>query len=264
MGDPIILPAGKSSGPSSTSTTLAHGVLGLPVTGLRVISSANSVNTAAGDTDLYTVPASKKALVVECSYTVPTGNASSVICFAEFKSSGVYTKYDFVANGAAAGSLGVTALLVPMLFAAGESFSVNCNNPGISLWPFILEFDDTAAINVARLSSFNAGDNTLLTLSTNGIQLISNLESVAAGSVMKGSLYYFNNTGITRTIGWNLVPSGGSVGVSNQFKSGVSVSSPSVQLVTFYGGLKAGDFISINTDANTAGQAAWIIFQSLP
>ena len=258
------VPGSSGSGPASTSTTLTHGILGLPVTNLKVISTANSIATAAGDTDLYTVPSNKKALVVDTTFTVPTGNPSSVTCFAQFKTSGVYTKYDFVCNNNTAGTLGGTALLVPMLLVAGESFAVNCNNAGISLWPMILEFDSTAAINISRITSLSVGDNTVFTLTNNGVQILSNIESVAAGAPFKGSLYYFNNSGISRTIGWNLVPSGGSPGNSNQIGSGISVSSPAVSLRTYYGGSKTGDFVSVNTDANTAGQVAWVIYQYLP
>lgn len=249
---------------SSGSTSLTFGTLGVPLTNAKVISTANSIGTASGDTDLYTVPSNKKALVIEVTYTVPTGNPSSVTCFAQFKSSGVYTKYDFVSNAGAAGTLGTTALLVPMLLLAGESFSVNCNNAGISLWPYIVEFDASVPLNVTRITSLNTGDNTILTLLNNGIQFMSNVEGVAAGSPLKGSLYYFNNTGLSRTIGWNLVPSGGSPGNSNQIGSGISVNSPGVSLRTYYGGLKTGDMISINTDANTAGQVAWVMYQYLP
>jgi hypothetical protein len=257
-------PVGGSVTSSSGSTSLTFGVLGVPVTNAKVISNAYSINTAAGDIDLYTVPAGKKAMVYEATYTNPTGNAFTVAAFAEYKSSGVYTQYDLIATGATAGTVGTTVLLVPMLLLAGESFSINTNNTGLSLWPLIVEFDATANVSVSRLSSFNVGDNTVLTLSSSGFQTLSNVEGVGAGSPLKGSLYYFNKSGTSRTIGWNAVPSGGSVANSNQIRNGASVSSPAVSLTTFYGGLKAGDFLSINTDANTAGQVAWIIYQSLP
>jgi len=258
------VPVGSGTGPANTSTSLTFGALNLPVTSLKVISTAYQIAIPAGDTDLYTVPTAKKALVVDGTYTVPTGNPSAVTCFAEYKSSGIYTKYDFISQAQPAGTIGTLALLVPMLLNAGESFSVNCNNAGLSLWPMILEFDAAAGVNIARLNTLNVGDNTLLTLVTAGIQLISNIEGVGAGSPLKGTLWYFNNSGISRSIGWNLVPSGGSVGVSNQIAVGLSVNSPAVSVKNFYGGLKVGDFININTDANTAGQVAWVIYQSLP
>lgn len=257
-------PVGGNVSGSSGSTTLTFGVLGIPVTNAKIISTAYSINTASGDVDLYTAPAGKKALVYEVTYTNPTGNGFTVAAFAEFKSGGTYTQFDFIATGATAGTIGTTALLVPMLLNPGESFSVNTNNTGLSIWPFIVEFDSAANINVARVSSFSVGDNTVLTLPSSGFQPISNVEGVSAGSPLKGSLYYFNKSGIARTIGWNLVPSGGTPANSNQIRSGTSVNSPSVLLTTFYGGLKAGDFLSINTDANTAGQIAWLIYQTLP
>lgn len=250
--------------PGGTVSTITMGTLGVPVTNLKVVSTANVINLASGDVDIYTCPAGKKALVVEATFTNPTGSGVTILSFAEYKVNGVYTKYDFIANNAVAGTIGIAALLIPMLLNAGESFSVNSNNPGLSLWTYILEFDSSANINIARLNTFIAGDNTLLTVPSNGIQLYSNVEGVSGGQAFKGSLYYFNNTGVSRTLGWNLVPSGGSVGVSNQIKTGASISSPSVNLTTFYGGLKQNDFISLNTDSNAAGQSAFIIYQLLP
>lgn len=240
------------------------GALQIPVTNLRVISNVNRTALPSGDTDIYTVPTGKKALVFDASYTNPTGGATSPVCFAEYKSSGVYTIYDFISNGATPGTLGTVALLIPMLLNAGESWSTHCDLAGLSLWPFILEFDASAPVQVARLNSFSVGDNTVLTVPANGIQIYPNAQNIGAGSVMKGSLFYFNNTGIARTVGWNLIPSGGSAANSNQIATGLSVSSPAASVKNYYGGLAAGDKISINVDANTAGQSAVIIYQTLP
>lgn len=250
--------------PGGTVNTITMGTLGLPVTNLKVISTANVINLASGTTDLYTCPIGKKALVIETTFTNPTGSGVTIQCFAQYKVNGVYTTYDFVSNAPAPGTIGNTSLLVPMLLNAGESFAVNANNPGLSLWSYILEFDSSANINVAKLATFSSGDNTLFTVSANGLYLISNVEGVSAGSPFKGTIYYFNNSGISRTIGVNLVPAGGSTNVNNQIRSGTSVTSPSILITTFYGGLKQNDSISINTDSNASGQHAFIIYQLLP
>jgi len=250
--------------PGGTVSTITMGTIGLPVTNLKVISTANVINLPSGTTDLYTCPTGKKALVVETTFTNPTGNAFTVQCFAQYKVNGVYTTFDFVSNAPAPGTIGSTSLLVPMLLNAGESFAVNANNTGLSLWSYILEFDSSANINVARLGTFSSGDNTLFINPSNGLQLMANVEGVAAGSPLKGTIYYFNNTGISRTIGMNLVPAGGSTNVNNQIRSGTSVTSPSMLITTYYGGLKQNDFININTDSNAAGQHAFVVYQSLP
>lgn len=251
---------GPPLGPITRSLVL--GVLTSAVQHLRVVPVGGLFAMGAGDTDIYTVPPGKKAFPVECTYTNPTGSGGTVLCFAEYKSGGVYTKYDFIANNATAGTTGTVALLAPMLLNAGESFSVNIDNGGrLSLWPYILEFDDPGNLFVQRLTTFIAGDNTVMVCPSDGVSIMSNIENVGAGGVLKGTLWYFNNSGVGRTIGWNAVPSGGSPGNANQLTSGVVVGTPSILVKNFYGGSRAGDFFSINTDANTAGQVAWVIFQ---
>jgi hypothetical protein len=250
--------------PGGLGSSVSMGTLTLPVTNLKVISTANIINLPSGTTDLYTCPVGRKAIVLETTFTNPTGSGVTIQCFAQYKVNGVYTTYDFVSNAPAPGTIGSTSLLVPMLLNAGETFAVNANNTGLSLWSYIVEFDNTANIAVAKLATFSSGDNTLFTVPSNGLYLISNLEAVGAGSPLKGTIYYFNNSGVNRTVGINLVPAGGSTNVNNQIRSGTSVSSPSMLVTTFYGGLKQNDFININTDSNAAGQHAFIIYQLLP
>lgn len=258
-------PVGGSASSSSATQTLTVGVLGIPATGLKVVSNINLINMAAGDTDVYTVPASKKALVVDLVYTNPQGSGVTIASFVEYKSSGVYTIYDQIsAAGTAQGTYGTLALLAPMLLSAGESFSVNTNNIGLSIWPTILEFDATVPLAVSRFTAFVAGDNTVFTAPANGTQIMSNVEGVGAGSPLKGVIWYFNKTGISRTVSEYIVPSGGSPAVANQILSNFSASANAILVKNYYGGMKAGDFIDFNTDANTAGQIAWIIYQSLP
>lgn len=258
-----VLPPGNG-GAVPAPNAIFWGATSVPVTNLRVIGSAYVLGLGAGTTDLYTVPVGKKALVLEATYTNPQSSGQTITALAQYKSGGVYVSYDFVANASGQGSYGVTALLAPMLLNAGESFSVNCDHAGLSIWPFILEFDAAAPINVARLSSFNVGDNTLLVTPASGMQLFPNLTGISAGNPLKGSLFYFNNSGILRTIGWNLVPSGGGTALANLIATGLAIGSPSISVKTFYGGLNVGDIISINTDSNITGQAAYVLYRTLP
>lgn len=256
---------GGGGGSSSGGATLTHGVLGIPVTNLKVISNINLTNMASGDTDVYTVPAGKKALVVDLTYTNPTGSGVTIVCFVEYKSSGVYTIYDQIsAAGAVAGTIGTLALLAPMLLVAGESFSINTNNVGLSVWPTILEFDAAAAIAVSRFTAFASGNNTAFTAPANGTQFMGNVEGVGAGSPLKGTLWYFNTSGTSRTLTYNLVPLSGSPANANQILAGFSASNNAILVKNYYGGFKTGDFWNINTDSNASGQIAWVIYQSLP
>src|SRR5215469_3730632 len=62
-------------GGGSSSFVISMGAVSIPITNPK-FPVAYSINTAAGDIDLYTVPANRKALVIEVVFTNPTGNSS--------------------------------------------------------------------------------------------------------------------------------------------------------------------------------------------
>jgi hypothetical protein len=198
------------------------------------------------------------AIVIDVTFTNPTGNASNVACDAEAKISGVYRHFDFVAINSIPGTFGSTSALAPFLLHAGETFSVNTNNAGLSVWPYIVEFDASTPIADARLLSFSAGNNTVFTVPAGKTISFGGMPSSSTGP-MRGKVWYFNLSGATRTVQINVVPSGGSPAVGNAIFNG-GINSDAMAQPLMYGGLAPGDFINVNVDASTASQIAWVIY----
>ncbi len=246
-----------SAGSSTSNNVVSFGPISIPAPNLK-FPSAYGINLAGGDTDLYTVPAGRNALLFDVIFTDPT---TAVSAFAEVKSAGVYHIFDFI-NLGSTGLSGQSNSVVPFLLHAGESFSVNTNNTGISVWPYIMEFDASAPIFDARLFSLNAGSNTLFTVPAGKTITFLNFGS-NFNLPLIGQVYYFNKSGATRTVQINAIPNAGSASTANAvFNTTVSnnsiASSPNVPHL--YGGLNPGDFINVNSDASTATQTAWVIY----
>jgi len=246
-----------TGGAGSSNFVISMGTVSIPITNPR-FPVAYSINTPLGDTDLYTVPANKKALVIEVVFTNPTGNTGSVSCDAEVKVAGVYHRYDFATLGATVGTFGNINSVAPFLLAAGETFAVNTDHAGLSVWPYIVEFDSTVPIFDARLFSLNAGNNTVFTVPANKTVSFVAFPS-AFNFPLQGHVWYYNLSGANRVVQINAVPSGGTPGVGNAIFNATVTQRQMAQPV-MYGGLAPGDFINVNVDANTSSQVAWVIY----
>lgn len=252
----------QSSGNNGFPYSLAFGGLQVGISNPKFPACYNVAGLAAGDTDLYTCPAGRKALFIDALFTNPTGNANSPIMLAEVKVSGVYHTFDFVAQGEPAGTWGKSNAVQPFLLAAGETLAVHCSSSGNSIWPFIIEFDASAQIFDARLFSLNAGNNTLFTVPAGKTIILGNFPG-ATQNPYRGRIWYWNASGGARNISLNVVPNGGSVAAANQINCTTGIGNNNPVQCIFYGGLNPGDFINVNTDANTASQMAYLIYVSL-
>src|SRR5215469_2809208 len=223
--------------------------------------AVSGLNMASGNVDLYTVPAGRLALATNVIVTNPTGAPAHLTSLSEVKVSGSYHTFDFVANNILAGTT-ASVSMVPFLLHAGESFSLNNSIAGGSAWVAIIEFDSTANIADSRLFSLSAGNNTLFTVPAGKTVSFIGFPS-AFNQPGSGYVYYWNNSGATRTIFFNLVPSGGSPNNNNQvFPTNLvnTVAAQSQSFNTLFGNMAPGDFINLNTDAATAEQVAWVIY----
>lgn len=241
----------------SSNFVISMGAVSVPITDPK-FPVAYSINTPLGDTDLYTVPANRKALVIEVVFTNPAGNSGSVSCDAEVKIAGVYHRFDFATLGATVGTYASVNSVAPFLLAAGETFAVNTDHAGLTVWPYIVEFDSSVPIFDARLLSLNAGNNTLFTVPANKTVSFVAFPS-AFNYPLQGHVWYYNLSGSNRTVQINAVPNGGSPGVGNAIFNGAVTQRQMAQPI-LYGGLAPGDFINVNTDVNTATQMAWVIY----
>lgn len=253
-----VVPFAPSVTGSGSGMNLSFGSVNIPITGVRFPKAYATNMGASGDNDLYTVPANKLALVVDVLLTNPTGNSGPITALAEAKVAGVYHTFDFISNALAVGNFGKSQSMAPFLLHAGETFAVNTDRAGGSVWASIIEFDATANINDARLFSLASGDNTVFTVpSGKTVQFVG--YPSALNLPQGGWIWYWNASLGIRTIKANVVPSGSSPSVNNQIFGG-SIPDKQMMQQLCYGSLNPGDFININTDANTATQTAWVIY----
>lgn len=225
---------------------------------------ARTLNSANGNNDLYTAPAGRKALVLE--YMVTNSTAGGINHQPSIKISGTYYKIGISANEPAAGvghnyGMGSTKNSQAIVLNPGESFSVSADAVGLTIWAFIIEFDSTSPLKRADITAWAAGNNTLYTVGAGKtLQMgTTSLGGQNSPAVSLNAVAYFNNSGANRTMGgFYAVPNAGAAGVTNQWAGSNVLVTGQGFTKWFFGGLGAGDFIVINSDANTAGQYAWM------
>lgn len=232
------------------------------VTGLRY-PAATVRNAGAGDIDLYTAPAGKRALVGYISTTNTTVGAISI--FAEIKVAGVYYRFSpTVSSGA-----GVNAAIIGNRFVLepGESISVNTGGVGLNLFAKILEYDVTVPIFSPKVLGLANGLNTIYTVPVGKTALaLSTLVNNATviGSDMATSFagpVYSNASGGARLITWYVIPTAGAADTTTQV-SALNVSVADAAMNNNAAGLSslsAGNQIAINTNAGTATQWAYAL-----
>lgn len=212
--------------------------------------------SATGNSDLYTCPANKRAIITEM--TVFNGHAStSATLVAMLKIGGVYypasASTSIIAQST--GSRSVTYVL-----EAGEILAVNMTQQPFNVVVSIMEFDNTSNIKSAKLttSTLTSGDNTVYTVPNGKSALVLN-NTLTMCSGTQGTFTAGNNSGGSVTYKWNVVPSGGSVGTTNQMSASVAASSGTGTSQTLTGfTMGAGDFISVNLSSGTADQIAFV------
>lgn len=248
---------------SDLSGNLFNGGITLP--NVKFVN-AQLGNLASGDTDVYTVPVSKKAVVV--GLTIFNNNVATDTFFPEWKISGTYYRISAssTANTVSAATQVGTFQMFPVM-AAGEIFAINNSVATTNIWLQVIEFDATSPLATAKLTSLAAGDNTVYTVTAakTSILLPGGGPMVAEStSTSPNTLAYVNVSGGNRTIKWFVVASGGTTATTNQISASTVVATAAMSRIPAQVSLSAGDFIVINTDANTATQMAWVTYIELP
>lgn len=220
--------------------------------GVNLISAifvrATVQNSGSGDVDLYTAPAGSRAFVSNVSLF--NGNGSTAAVFEEIKISGTY--FRLTPNGSFGTGTSGTAN-AGIILEPGDSISLNTSVANINAWAWVVQYASTVPVYCPRLTAFVNGDATLYTVPAG-----KTAASLASGSLIPNlNMSYANGSGGARTISENAVNSGGSPGGTNQIVSSASVNDKTVRILAAVT-LSAGDFLSINSDANTAGQFAWV------
>ena len=217
--------------------------------------------------DLYTVPANRKALMVDVIYNDNNDSCNQVV--SQVKISGTYFAYDFVTSVPGGSSTWNTQFNAPFLFLAGETFSLlkpGAGN-GCRFMAHLIEFDATSPISRVLVTTFAAGNNTVFTAPSSSIEFWGlpsanggalGITGSSGGSPFNGINWYFNNSGTTRTIQAFMVPNGATADNGYQLMGAFSGGTTTVNAVTAeFGlnyGMQSGDTIVLNTDASTAGQ----------
>jgi hypothetical protein len=230
-----------------TPSLIPHQLLGA-----KLIKAAGS-NLTIGDTDIYTVPTGKKALIqasVGRSYNPSAGN---ITYYTEIKVSGTY--YRISSNTLlTTGTGNVGNITAAMVLGAGEILAINtATTNGLNVWTEIIEYDATdVRLVTGRVLSLANGDNTIYTVSAG--------KTAIRGNIIAGTncLGIANSSGGARTMIIYQVPSGGSSGSTNQMTSAGSFADLSVSTVLNPGTMDTGDFIVVNTNSGLTGQTAWV------
>lgn len=212
---------------------------------------------AATDNDLYTVPVGKRAIIVGASYN---SSGSSVTLIIQVKISGTYYRLAAnIVNTTLTNSILSTGHLI---LEAGDTYSINASATGVNANLTVYTFDSTNPWKSARIISFVSGDNTVYTCPAGKVAYLA--AAAAYGLVSTASMstspFVANMTGGNVNYIWNIVPSGGSPGVSNKMAQNLTVATGAVAVMGTTVNpfsLSAGDFLSLNSNS-TGQQIAWV------
>ncbi len=246
---------------SSLLTSLDGVVIagGVVLTGARWISIPAFRNAASGNVDSPACPADKRWAWSGRTYRNPTAGDISV--FPQLKIGSDYFKIGPTFTAIHGAGLGDSNSQYPcIVLEPGEVASFNTSAAGLVIYTEILEFDIACPLWTAKVTNFVAGDNPLATIV--GSAKILDEGFLSPGSIglnaMNPGLFYFNDSGASRTINWNIVDSGDSPSGTNSPINQLSVPNGTYANKPGMATLGAGDSISINVDANTAKQIAWV------
>ena len=245
------------------ATTVTSGAtfnlpFGINLTGAKYINVLGG-SLATGNSDLYTTPSNKRAFVLgtTTSYQASGGN---IVAFLQFKTAGG-TYYQI--GAAQTISTGTTNLTVGIQGSTGfvlepnEIISVNTTtNPGLNMRFSVIEFDSTNSFHSPRILIPASGDNTVYTVPIGKSAFI--YGTATDGFTGGNSLVFFNSSGGSITIHWNIVPNGGSAGSTNEITASASVTNASGNATATPMALGSGDFVSINLGSTGTASLAWI------
>jgi hypothetical protein len=228
---------------------------GTLVTGAVFKSSIKNFS-ATGNSDIYTCPANKRAIITEITvFNGHASNSSTLVAMIKIGS----TYYPATASTSvlaqSTGSRSATYIL-----EAGETIAVNMTQQPFNVVASIMEFDNTSNLKSAKVTTptLASGDNTIYTVPIGKTALVLN-NTLTMCSGTQGTLTAGNNSGGNITAHFNVVLSGGSASSSNQMSAPVTLSTGTAnsQSLTSFS-IGAGDFISVNLSAGTSDQIAFV------
>jgi hypothetical protein len=224
--------------------------------GLALSSSTTTqtiaVTLAAGNNDVYTVPAGTRAFIGALTLTQTSGG--TLVVYGAVKNSGTYyrvgSNQNFSTGSVATVAFGSGTSVPPFIYEAGEAIALNATG-ALTGFAHIVEFPDTDPLRSARVLAPAMGDNTVYTGAGGGAFLIATAIQPAAYS---GGNYHVAN---------------GTVGAVNVFlKYTVGATTLSFGVVSFNANARSqgacpmaiasGDVLIVNCASAMANSVAWV------
>lgn len=220
-------------------------------------------NLATGDTDLYTVPTGRAAIVFLVTHY--NGGAGNITYFTQVKVSGTYYRISSGSGAITAGNSASSGNHYCYL-NAGEILAINTiTNSGLNAFYWVVEFDADSPVRQGRLLGPSSGDNTLYTCPSGKSAAVLSSVGVAPNTTSFGG--FIADAGGTRNYYLHRVPSGGSPATGNRTSSAAAVAASS-RSVGFSGvaglAFAAGDFLNLNVDTGNAAQVAFVLVVESP
>jgi len=229
----------------------------LPKNAAFVRATLNNI-AVTGDSDIYTVPAGKIAIVGRIR--VYNNNGSLATVYPTFKLSGTY--FRIVASPLIVSANSSTSATINRAAPAGTTIAVNTTLTGINVWIDVLLLNADCGFVPIALTSLAAGDNTIYTCPANKTAVL--IDSNNLVPFGPNTLAYTNQSGATRTIKVYQVNSGGSSSTSNLIMGSSTVTNNSCNTGALSSSMTSGDSLILNTDASTASQAVFGTVLELP
>lgn len=206
----------------------------------------------AGDIDVYTAPAGKRAFVI--STQVNNTSGGTITWHYETKIGGTYYRILGQPSSSIAAQTGAFSVNQIYCIEAGETFSINVSGANFGYLLNIMEFDNTSPLKTVKITSATMvnGDNSFYTVPAGKIAVP--ILPSALGIWGSGNFNYENDSGATRTISVYAVPNGQAI--SNSYKIANALAVNNGNSSTFNAPLimGAGDFVDFNVDSNAGPQ----------
>lgn len=212
-------------------------------------------NLAAGDIDLYTVPAGKRAIISLAHFNT---TVATITLFHEVKIAGVYYRIN---SNVTPSTLGNGAVSNGYIFEPGEIFAINTSALGMNVSGFAILFDVANTLKCVKLLNFIVGDNTVYTCPNGRIAYLAGFDAMfnTSGANPAGFLLSNMTAGVV-TVKLNLVRSGGVVAATNQMaQSALAINSTTGGALDTI--LLPGDFLSVNVSANGKLMSAFSLYE---
>lgn len=262
-------------GSGAGTNLLTAWFAGIPVynpflVGNTVGTPVRGATAPTGNTDLYTVPSGKSAIVVSAKFFNYDASAARTVGL-QVKIGGAYYLFT-TGNGTLAAGIGnpTTALTganqyIPnFVFRAGDVVSMACDGANVSYSIAILVFDAASPLKGARLLTYAANSTNVLYTCPSGCKALFANPLTYQPALAGGTVYTVNSDAVTLY----QVPSGGSPGSANKVNvAGNTITAGRNSMAATNGPagvLGPGDKLMLGGTLSGAQNLTWTVMVELP